>query len=202
MKLSRLLFFLSMTTACALAATSGIHGRVAAGPPARTVPGAFAPPPARSVVWAINSKRPTPTHPFAMNQKWMAFQPHVLVVPLGATVVFKNSDTVEHNVNWRSIGGDRALAKNLGDARPGQILQYRFTHPGVVHVRCRLHPTMSAYIVVVPTPYFTTTKRSGAFRLVLPPGRYRVVAWHEGRAERSREVTVGAAPVAVNFNLH
>ncbi len=192
-----------MVLALAAMAANGIHGKVNGGPPPKAMPGAFPPPPPRSVVWAIGSSHvvPAAAKTYTVDQKWTAFQPHVTVVPVGATVVFKNNDTVKHNVSWKAIGGNRALAKNLGNAGPGQTLSFHFTHPGVIHLRCTLHPDMSAYIVVVPTQYFTTTSRSGDYKLNLPAGRYRVVAWHEGRREQTRTVTVGAGSSAVNFNL-
>lgn len=183
-------------------AAGGIHGKINAGPPPKALPGAFPPPPPRSVVWAVGPDSAAPSKTYVMDQKWTAFQPHVLVVPVGSTVRFKNNDTVKHNVYWHSIGGNRALAKNLGNWNPGQSVSFRFTHPGVVHVRCQLHPDMGAYVVIVPTPYFTISKRSGAYTLKnLPPGRYRVVAWHERRREQSRSITVGANETTVNFKL-
>ncbi len=202
MKGIRSIAVMMMLGMVAMAAT-GIHGKVNGGPPPRALPGAFPPPPPRSVVWAIGPSHlmPVAAKTYTMDQKWTAFQPHVLAVPVGSTVVFKNNDTVKHNVSWKSIGGNRALAKNLGNASPGQSLNFRFTHPGVIHLRCTLHPDMSAYIVVVPTAYFTTTKRSGNYNLKLPAGHYRVVAWHEGRHEQSRTVTVGEGSSTVNFNL-
>ncbi len=192
-----------MMLSLAALASPGIHGKISGGPPPKSMPGAFPPPPPRSVVWAVGSSQlpPRTAKVYTMNQKWTMFQPHVLAIPVGSTVVFKNSDTVEHNVSWRSIGGNRALAKNLGNAAPGQTLSFRFTHPGVVHLRCTLHPDMSAYIVVVPTPYFTTTKRSGEYQLNLPAGRYRVMAWHEGQREQTRTVTVGKNSSTLNFKL-
>ncbi len=204
MRTLRNLAVLSLLSLTALGATGGIHGKVNGGPPPKAMPGAFPPPPPRSVVWAIGPAHYTPvaSKTYTLDQKWTAFQPHVLAVPVGATVVFHNNDTVKHNVSWKAIGGNRALAKNLGNAAPGQTLSFRFTHPGVVHLRCTLHPDMSAYIVVVPTQYFTTTQRSGSYQLKgLPAGHYRVVAWHEGRQQQTRTVAVGSSTTTVNFNL-
>src|SRR5579872_6176587 len=64
----------------------------------------------KSVVYvdAIAGKTfPAPTDHPVMDQKGLMFSPHVMVVQLGTTVDFLNSDTVAHNVFWPNIGGDK-----------------------------------------------------------------------------------------------
>ncbi len=46
---------------------------------------------------------PATTVPYQIDQHGQSFEPRVLVIPQGATVVFKNSDTVAHNVRWPAI---------------------------------------------------------------------------------------------------
>jgi hypothetical protein len=49
-----------------------------------------------------------------------------------------------------------------------------------VRVFCNIHPTMSAVIVVVDTPWFVTTEKDGSFRFAdVPPGNYRLHVFHE-----------------------
>jgi hypothetical protein len=40
---------------------------------------------------------------------------------------------------------------------------------------------MHAELLVVPHPYYAVTDESGHFELTdVPPGKYEIVAWHEG----------------------
>src|SRR6266566_3143774 len=61
-----------------------------------------------------------------MDQKGMTFRPHSLVVLRGTTVDFLNSDAVGHNVYWKSVGGDKSKATNLGTWPQGQTKSYKF----------------------------------------------------------------------------
>jgi hypothetical protein len=60
----------------------------------------------------------------------------------------------------------------------------------VVRVFCNIHPTMSAVILVLKTPYFAVTGTSGAFEIPnVPPGEYYLRVFHE-RASASRLKTL------------
>ena len=150
--------------------------------------------PAGSVVYVekIPGKTfPAPTQPYKMDQRQMAFVPHVLVVPVGATVDFINSDNVQHNVWWPSISGNRRLTNNLGTWPQGDKRSFTFNNPGVVTLLCNTHSEMSGYIVVTPTPYFATADASGNYRIPnVPDGSYTVTVWHEGTKPISKPVAI------------
>ncbi len=187
----------------AFAATGGISGKVANIPTPKALPGAFPAPPTPAVVFAVPLGRPSaPAHQtVTMDQKWTQFMPGVLAIPVGATVRFKNNDTVKHDVMWRAIGDDHGLGRNLGVHPPGQAISFRFTHPGAIHILCTLHPGMSAWIYVAPTPYTAVTKSNGQYALNhLPAGRYRVSVWHPGFPVQSKIITVSQHN-QVNFKL-
>jgi len=144
---------------------------------------------------------PPPAQKMTMDQKALLFQPHVLVVPLGATVEFKNSDKVQHNIFWPSISGNKKMGHNMGTWPSGESRNYKFDTPGVVPLLCNVHPEMSAYVVVSPTPYSAMTDDSGNYTLAdVPDGSYTVVAWHEGYKAQSKPVTVAGAAKA-DFSL-
>jgi plastocyanin len=131
-------------------------------------------------------------HP-VLNQKGLAILPHILVTQTGSTVDFLNSDKVAHNVFWPSIqsGGKKGPGHNLGTWPQGEKRSFKFDQAGVVPVLCNVHPEMSGYIVVVPTPYFAETDASGAFKIEnLPDGQYTITAWHEGAKTQSKPVAV------------
>jgi len=134
---------------------------------------------------------PAPEKHFLMDQKGLLFQPHILVVPLGATVDFLNSDNVAHNVFWPSIGGDKKAGHNLGTWPKGEKKSWKFDHPGVASLFCNVHPEMSGAVVVSPTPYYAETDKSGNYKIEnVPDGQYNVVAWHEGAKQQTKPVTV------------
>jgi len=134
---------------------------------------------------------PAPAKHPVMDQKGLVFQPHVLAVQEGTTVDFLNSDSVAHNVFWTSIGGNKKLSHNLGTWPQGQTRSFKFDKSGAVPVLCNVHPEMSAYIVVAPTPYFARTDASGEYKIAdVPDGSYTVVAWHEGAKNATQKITV------------
>jgi plastocyanin len=126
-----------------------------------------------------------------MDQKGLLFAPHVLIIQAGTTVEFLNSDKVQHNVFWPSISGDKKKSHNMGTWPQGEKRPFKFTDPGVVSLLCNVHPEMSGYIVVSPTPYFAETGADGAFTLAnVPDGDYTITAWHEGKKPQSKKITV------------
>ena len=144
---------------------------------------------------------PAPTAHATMDQKGLLFQPHILVVQQGTTVEFQNSDTVAHNVAWSSVGGNKKLAHNMGTWPKGEMRSFKFDNPGAIPLMCYVHPEMSAYVIVSPTPYFATTDKSGEYRIDnVPDGSYTVTAWNEGAKGQSKPVTVSGETTA-DFTL-
>lgn len=139
-------------------------------------------------------------HP-VVDQKGLVFQPHITVVLAGSTVDFLNSDSVAHNVFWISVGGNKKLGHNLGTWPKGEKRPFKFDNPGAVPLLCNVHPEMSGYVVVAPTPYFALTDKSGDYKIEnVPDGSYTVSAWHEGAKNQSKPVTV-AGDSKVDFTL-
>ena len=144
-----------------------------------------------AVVYAIPESRPVPPpkRPAVMEQKNRAFIPHVLAVQTGTSVRFPNNDDVQHHVY------------SFSPAKPFQLPLYKgsppnpvtFERPGVVTLGCNIHDQMSAFIVVVDTPFFEKTAANGRTALRdLEPGRYSVHVWApDMRAEPpAKSVTV------------
>jgi hypothetical protein len=69
---------------------------------------------------------------------------------------------------------------------------------------CGMHEFMQAWAFVVDNPYYARTKKDGKFTIDgLPPGTYRVAAWHPHLPIVEREVTVpvnGTASFDVEFD--
>ena len=144
---------------------------------------------------------PAPAQTPLMDQKGLAFVPHVLVVQKGTTVEFQNSDSVQHNAFWPSISGNKKEGHNLGTWPKGEKRSFRFDQAGMVPLLCNVHSEMSGYIIVTPTPYFAETDASGNYKILdVPDGKYNVVAWHEGMKTQTKSVDV-ASTVRADFEL-
>jgi hypothetical protein len=71
----------------------------------------------------------------------------------------------------------------------------------VVPLLCNVHPEMSAYIIVSPTPYYAESDKSGEYKIEnVPDGTYTVTAWHEGAKSKSTSVKV-AGDTTEDFTL-
>lgn len=141
-----------------------------------------------------DKKFEAPKEHVVVDQKKMAFIPHVVVVQQGTTVEFLNSDPVGHNVYWPSISGNKKLAHNLGTWPKGEKKPFQFNDLGVASLLCNVHPEMSGYVVVVPTPYFAVTDKEGDFEIKnIPAGKYTLKTWSEDGKPTTQAVEVSAA---------
>ncbi len=126
---------------------------------------------------------------FKLAQQNKSFQPRVLAVPAGSTVDFPNHDPIFHNVFSLSKPGPF----DLGLYRAGASKSRVFNEPTTYRVFCNIHPQMTAVIAVLPTSFIAEANASGAYRIDLPPGRYRLTAWSERSPAASAEITVSEA---------
>jgi len=148
-----------------------------------------------TIVFAEPLEGQSPTRPgrYTMTQRNKMFMPRVLAVPAGSTVGFPNEDLIFHNVFSLS----RPSPFDLGLYRAGSSKERIFSEPATYHVFCNIHPQMAAVILVLPTSYITEPDAAGAYRLDLPPGRYRVTAWSERSQPVTAELNVSSGSVTV-----
>lgn len=131
------------------------------------------------VVWlrstVDNMGEPAPKR-VRMVQKDKRFDPHVLAIGVGSLVDFPNFDPIFHN----AFSNFNGKIFDIGLYPPGSTRSIRFDRPGVVRVFCNIHPTMSALIDVLESPYFATTDQNGHFDVSgVPDGAYEVHFLHE-----------------------
>jgi plastocyanin len=77
----------------------------------------------------------------------MVFQPSVIHVPAGTTVVWKNDDTMTHTVT-SGANDSKDNRFDSGDLQPGQTFSYTFQQPGTYAYFCDYHPMMQATVIV------------------------------------------------------
>ena len=141
-----------------------------------------------------------PTAPLEIMQKGQEFLPYVTPLVVGTTVSFPNRDTVQHHVYSLSKPKKFELPLYAGEAKAPVV----FDQPGVVALGCNIHDWMSAYVIVLTTPWFAKTGADGTATIAgAPDGRYRAEVWHPRLARtESRELTIaGDAPVPLAFTL-
>lgn len=152
------------------------------------------------VVWLeAPDLKASPQKAVEMVQRSKTFRPHVLAVPVGTTVNFPNFDPIFHNA-FSNFSGQPF---DTGLYAPGTNRSVRFRRAGIVRVFCNIHPTMSAIIAVLNTPYYTVTGRNGEYQLEdVEPGDYRLRFFHERAAaetldklERPIKVTAGSLAI-------
>ena len=123
-----------------------------------------------------------------MDQDHRRFLPDMLVIPAGSTVSFPNLDPIFHNVFSLS----KPKTFDLGNYSKDQTRKVTFPKPGIVFVNCRLHPNMTATIVVTPNQWNATADAAGRFKLSsVPPGSYQIVAWHKTAGFFRQTIDVG-----------
>jgi plastocyanin len=130
------------------------------------------------------------------------FDPAVTVVTVGTPVEFPNFDTVRHHVYSFSPAKTFELKLYAGVPNAPVV----FDKPGVAVLGCNIHDRMAAWVLVVDTPLHARSGAGGRARLEsVPPGRYRLRAWHAGlgaSAPASATLEVGPADAATTIVLH
>ncbi|MFO0741781.1 MAG: urate hydroxylase PuuD [Labilithrix sp.] len=136
-----------------------------------------------------------PAEPVVLDQKGCIYKPHVIGARVGQKVVVLNSDPVLHNVH-----SETKQNSEFNDMMPTKDMRIEkvFEKTEVpVRAKCDVHPWMSAFIGVVPHPFFAVTDASGTFTLNnVPEGDYEIEAWHEVFGRQTAKLKVKAREAA------
>jgi plastocyanin len=137
----------------------------------------------------IDATYAAPVELAEMDQVKLSFEPHVLPIIVGTTVKFTNSDDVLHNVFTPDACAEKV---NLGTWPKGESRDYTFTETGCVSLMlCNVHPDMEAWVLVLQNPFYTQVDADGNYVIKdVPPGEYKVTAWHERLKNKTESVTV------------
>ena len=137
----------------------------------------------------VSGSYSAPSGSVTMDQRDKEFLPHVLAIMKGTTVRFSNSDPFFHNV----FSSSRVQTFNVSQEKKGDFTNLKFDRPGIIPIKCHIHASMKAYIVVLPNPFFAVTNASGLFHINgVPAGTYTLKVWSEG-GSTTQSITVPAS---------
>jgi len=135
---------------------------------------------------------PVPKTPVVIDQNGCIYKPHVMGIMVGQTYKILNSDGILHNIHTLpkvNPAFNKGMPPTLKEATTV------FEKPEeVFHIKCDVHPWMSAYLAVFVHPFFSATATDGKFTISgLDPGTYEITAWHERLGTQTASVTVGGS---------
>jgi len=135
-----------------------------------------------------NEVSPTNLFRTVLTQKDAMFKPHVLPVFVGTTVKWPNEDDIFHNVF--SMSEPKEFDLGLYKGKPTNKVM-TFDKPGRVDVFCSIHSAMHCVVLVLQNPYFASTDAKGRYTIAdVPPGNYKLKAWHERLPTHTKEITM------------
>jgi plastocyanin len=140
-----------------------------------------------------------PSEPVVLDQLNLRFVPKILPILAGTRVEFPNSDEIRHNV----FSPGSAEKFSLGTYPSGTTRSRVFNTPGEVTLLCNVHAEMSAYIVLLETPYFAVTDSQGNFTIPkVPAGTYQLKGGGERLKPRGGTVQVPeSGSVVADFEM-
>ena len=140
---------------------------------------------------------PAPKTPVVIDQNGCQYKPHVMGIMVGQPYKILNSDGVLHNIHTLP-----KINKAFNQGMPATVKEVTTTFDkpeAIFHIKCDVHPWMSAYLGVFSHPFYSVTATDGKFTISgLDPGTYEITAWHEsalrvgGLAPQTATITVGA----------
>ena len=160
-----------------------------------------------AVVWLadIRAGKPLPVERrFELANDGCLLTPRVQAVFAPGTLNMASQDVAMHTNHIIDVAtGELAAIAPFNDN--GEVVPFDrlITKPAQLEITCQLHPWAKAWILVFDHPYFAVTERNGSFTIPdIPPGTYRVRAWHPKLGLRDQTVTVTAGGSAsVSFSL-
>ncbi len=131
-----------------------------------------------------------------VDQKKCGFHPFLSVMKNKDKFAVHNSDPVLHNIHtYELIGKARKTVFNISQPPELTVINktVKLKRGTVMKLECDAHDFMHGYVFVAKNPYFAVVKEDGSFVIDnVPPGNYKIAAWHGLLGEQRGKVTVDA----------
>jgi len=88
-----------------------------------------------------------PSDPNAVSIQSNSFNPGNRTVASGTTIKWTNNDSVPHTVTSGSPGNETGVFDS-GNIAPGATYEFTFTQAGTFSYFCKVHPSMTAQVIV------------------------------------------------------
>ena len=135
-----------------------------------------------------------------LDQRGCLYRPAVLAGRAGGTLRLRNSDPLTHTVH--AVDGGRSVFNVAMPLEHMELSRRLPAEPGLVDIRCDVHPWMHAVVRTFTHSHFTSTAADGHFHLAgVAEGPALVHAWHPRLGEASRRVLVGPGATDVDFEF-
>jgi plastocyanin len=140
---------------------------------------------------SVKGKFPAPAD-VTVEQKECMYTPRTFGIEAGGSVIVRNDDKTTHNVHTYK-GQESQFNQGQPPGTPDIKLPEKGKNydEGVITFKCDIHKWMGSFGVVTDHPFFTVTADDGTFKLdKLPPGKYKLEAWHSQFGSKTVDVEV------------
>lgn len=127
-----------------------------------------------AIVTFMNTSEESAASTYSIDQKNYKFEPQVLLIKKGDTVLFPNNDSVRHHVY--SFSSPKVFEINLYKGSDGGSIV--FDNPGLIVLGCNIHDSMIGYIYISDNHVTKITNSQGEATISVPPSE-NVFVWHQ-----------------------
>ncbi len=147
------------------------------------------------VVWLADARRGVALpveRRYAVTHRHCEIAPMVSVAVVGGTLNLRNEDNAAHRTRFvrHELG---TTIRTVSQVYGGSVVPVRdlLQRPGRYEIRCDQHPGTAGWLHVFDHPYHAVTRLDGVFSFPdVPPGTYRLMAWHPRLGTTEQSVTL------------
>ncbi|MCP4128157.1 MAG: hypothetical protein GY753_13980 [Gammaproteobacteria bacterium] len=144
-----------------------------------------------------------------IDQKGCEFKPFLQIMKNKNKIAAVNQDPILHNIHTYelftgSFKGPKKTIFNVSQPEPGTVNKTVKMKKGpAMKVECDAHDFMHGFVFVAKNPYFAVVKEDGTYSIDnVPPGKYKIKAWHGFLKNQKAKVEVKASAAAtVDFTF-
>lgn len=139
-----------------------------------------------------------------LDQKGCEFLPFLSVMHNNQKIDAINQDPVLHNIHtYEQIGRAKKTLFNVSQPEPGTVTKsVKLKRGAAIKVECDAHDFMHSFVFVAKNPYYAVVDAEGNFKIDgIPPGKYKINAWHGTLGIKKGKVEIAANGTAsVDFS--